>query len=124
MPTAARISPDFGYARSPTNGTERGYVDFYINGVYNIGIELTRDGNELTEHVARFLDGGTYSPLKLKSWVVVDFRQSKPHKATVALNPHCIFVVFSKDFATGTIMQAGKKNDVFHLRLPVDRDYM
>lgn len=116
LPAAVRICPDFGLAQSTTNSTERGYVDFYINGTHNIGIELTRDGELLLEHVDRFGPHGVYSPLKLRSWIVVDFRQSNPRKATVARSPHCMFVVFSKDFATATIKLAGTTAEVFHLR--------
>lgn len=109
------ICPALGLSQGSA-GTLRGYVDFYINSNHNIGIELTRDGKELEEHVDRFGPRGIYSPLKLKSWVVVDFRQSLPRKVTVVRNPQCIFVVFSKDFATATIKQSGMSDDVFCLR--------
>jgi len=82
-------------------------VDFYIDGKHNIGIELTRDGKALEQRVASFGPQGLYAPLKLKSWVVVDFRQSMPRTSTVARSPRCIFVIFSRDFATATIKQAG-----------------
>lgn len=115
FPSDVHICPDFGPATNPV-GVERGYVDFYVNGTHNIGIELTRDGKELEQHLDRFSPQGIYSPLKLKSWIVVDFRQTRPWPSTVARRPQCIFVVFSKDFATATIKQARTKDEVYHLR--------
>lgn len=115
LPDEVHICPDFGLAQSPTS-TDRGYVDLYLNGTHNIGIELTCDGKERRQHVARFGLQGLYAPLKLRSWIVVDFRLSMPWTLTVVGNPHCIFVVFSEDFATAVIMQAGAEDEIFHLR--------
>jgi hypothetical protein len=115
LPTEGRICPDFGLAQSTTSA-DRGYVDFFINGNHKIGVELTRDGLKLEQHVARFSVHGIYAPLKLRSWVVVDFRQSATRKSTVEDHPHCIFVVFDDNFATATIKQAGTVDEVFHLQ--------
>ena len=118
LPSGVRICPDFGFAASATAavGAPRGYVDFYVDGNHNIGIELTRDGNLLEQHVARFGTGGVYAPLKLSSWVVVDFRQTMPSQATVVSKPDCIFVIFRDDYASATIKQAGQEDVEFHLR--------
>lgn len=114
MPANVHICPDFGYAKSSTSPS-RGYVDFYINSEHNIGVELNRDGHKLESHVARFGIQGIYASLKLKSWIVVDFRQSSPTGASLA-RQNCIFVVFSKDFATATIKEVGTEDVVVHLR--------
>ena len=117
LPAGVRICPDFGYSHSsaPVSGA-RGYVDFYIDGNHNISIELTRDGKSLSQHVARFSPEGIYAPLQLKSWIVVDFRQSVPMASTVAGKPDCIFIILSDDYATATIKQAGEEDVDFHLR--------
>lgn len=110
LPRGVYISPDYGKAAQP-GSNQRGYVDFYVNGSYNIGVELTRDGQDLKVHADRFVDSGLYAPLKLKSWAVVDFRQSAPRRATVADHPSCIFVVLSADFRRATIMQHGHADE-------------
>lgn len=109
------ISPDYGKACQPGSDT-RGYVDFYISGNHNIGIELTRDGQKLQVHAECFGSQGHYAVLKLKSWIVVDFRQSKPQRVTIRENPNCLFVVFSEDFSQATLMQHGHRAETVHLR--------
>lgn len=108
------ISPDYGTVATPGSG-ERGYVDFYINSTHNIGIELTRDGQRLGLHEARFREGGIYAALMLSSWIVVDFRQVKPLPETIEKHPKTLFVVLSKDFKVATIMQHGRDDDTFCL---------
>lgn len=53
------VSPDYGEAHQPSSDM-RGYVDVYINGKHNIGIELTRDGKKLQVHAERFGSQGRY----------------------------------------------------------------
>ena len=103
------MSPDFGLV-AEADMQRRGYIDFFINGSHRIGIEITRDGKDLHEHTARF-DGmtGTYAPLNLKSWVVVDFRQTKPR--TTKGKAGTVFVVFSAGFQRATIMQEHHKDE-------------
>ncbi len=108
------ISPDYGKAAQP-GSNQRGYVDFYVNGSYSIGIELTRDGQELKLHADRFIGSGLYAPLKLKSWTVVDFRQTTPRASTLADHPSCIFVVLGTDFSRATILQHGHADETVDL---------
>ena len=92
----------------------RGYIDFFINGSHRIGIEITRDGKDLQEHTARFdAKTGNYAPLNLKSWVVVDFRQTKPR--TTEGTAGTVFVVFSADFKCATIVQEHLEDEDFVL---------
>ena len=98
------MSPDFGQV---TNKKRRGYIDFFISGSHRIGIEITRDGKDLKEHIDRFT--GIYAPLNIKSWVVVDFRQRKP--AATNRKAGTVFVVFAADFRRATIMQAHHKDE-------------
>jgi len=115
LPRGVYISLDYGQVAQPGREDVRGYVDFYVNGSYNIGIELTRDGQNLKVHADRFVGSGIYVALRLKSWVVVDFRQSSPRLSTLADHPNCIFVVLSKDFSSAIIMQHGQAHEVVSL---------
>ena len=110
------INPDYGFA-----GDVTGYLDFFIDGDANMGIELTRDGNKLQSHGQRFEEGGTYAPLELASWAVVDFRKSVPKPRTVSRHPSCLFVCFSADFARATLLQKGRLPEeiVLHSRAPM-----
>jgi len=103
LPFNVYMSLDFGMVDELTM-RRRGYIDFFINGSHRIGIELTRDGRALAEHTARVdAKAGIYAPLKLNSWVVVDFRHTKP--ITTAGTAGTLFVVLSADFAKATLMQ-------------------
>ena len=105
------ISPDYGYSSDSP-----GFLDFFIDGDINIGVELTRDGKALAVHEERFLDGGSYAPLRLSSWVVVDFRiNCAPRISTVQANPSCLFVNFSVDFTRATIFQHGREAELILL---------
>jgi hypothetical protein len=52
------ISPDVGRVFHSD-----GYLDFYINGKLNWGVELLREGNRAQEHGERFQEGGLYATL-------------------------------------------------------------
>ena len=95
LPDNVFMSPDFGLVIEEALKC-RGYLDFVINGAHRIGIEILRDGANLKEHTTRS-DAKTciYAPLKLKRWVMVDFRQTKPR--TTAGKGSTVFVVLSAD---------------------------
>lgn len=76
-----------------------------------MGIELTRDGNKLAIHGKRFEAGGTYAPLQLSSWAVVDFRLRVPLNKSVSKHPACLFVCFSGDFAKASLRQHGRPDE-------------
>ena len=100
------VNPDFGFTRD-----SKGYIDFFIDGKANMGIELTRDGDKLRIHSDRFEAAGLYAPLQLSSWAVVDFRKNLPKSRTVRENPSCLFVCFDDDFACATLIQAGRTTE-------------
>jgi hypothetical protein len=111
------MSSDFGLV-DEVNMQRRGYIDFFINGFHRIGIELTRDGKDLKEHTARFdAKSGSYAPLNLKNWIVVDFRMTKP-RTTKGIGRACtVFVVFDAGFhwQHATIMQQNRKDETIVL---------
>lgn len=107
------MSPDYGLV-DEVNMQRRGYIDFFISGSHRIGIELTRDGNDLKVHTARFdVKSDSYAPLNLKTWVVVDFRQTKPR--TKKGRAGTVFVVFDAEFKHATIMQQSRKDETIVL---------
>lgn len=112
LPAGVFMSPDFGLVDAAgLKPPRRGYIDFFINGKYRIGIELTRDGKQLTEHSARF--DGIYAALNLETWVIVDFRKTEPQARDI--KDGTVFVVLSADFHTATIVQKGRKNEIVTL---------
>ena len=61
----------------------RGRIDFVVTaGDERWGIECVRNGNNMGEHVRRFLPGGVYYPWvsggSLQSYVLLDFRFDEP----------------------------------------------
>jgi hypothetical protein len=62
----------------PEFGGPGGKVDFYVEDL-GWGIELLRDGSDLSGHVARFRPGGKYpSQMSLVDYIVLDFREVAP----------------------------------------------
>ena len=110
LPRTTTVNPDYGFTRD-----SKGYVDFFIDGNLNMGIELTRDGDKLRIHSERFEAEGLYAPLQLSSWAVVDFRKNMPKTQTVLDNPSCLFVCFDADFYRATLIQAGKADELVML---------
>eukprot|EP01132_Coremiostelium_polycephalum_P011619 gene11619-14227_t len=53
-----------------------GLMDFYINSTLKWGLELTRQGSKLENHLARFQPGGLYYNFmdKVDDYLVLDFR--------------------------------------------------
>ena len=75
-----RITPEYAAA----TGSRPGRIDFFIPS-RKWGIELTRDGNELSEHATRFVDGDAYGQWLQSSdmtdYVLLDFCSSMPVQA-------------------------------------------
>jgi hypothetical protein len=85
-----RISPEYAAAA----GSRPGRIHFFIPSK-KWGIELTRDGDNLSEHGARFPDGDAYGQwlqsLDMTDYVLLDFRstmpaQTHPGKRVVAIS--------------------------------------
>jgi hypothetical protein len=72
-PELSRCFPDVDGSVNESPGE----LDFYVNGELQWGIELLRDGAGIGKHIARFSERGIYASLKVKAWVVVDFRANK-----------------------------------------------
>lgn len=62
----------------PEFGTKKGRVDFYIPAM-EWGVELLRDGNQLTQHSGRFSQSGSYkTTLPIADYIILDFRDTQP----------------------------------------------
>lgn len=100
-----------------------GKLDFYIDSNKQWGIELLREGDRLTKHLARFEPGGEYENIKLRAYViqcsyfvliwlpsskaVIDFRRENKTPPTVT-NDDLWCVVYADDYKTGTIYRKGQ----------------
>jgi hypothetical protein len=75
------------------NGRISGEIDFYLNGNYRWGIELLIKGSEVKGHMDRFSKKGKYHALKVKDYVVIDFRPATDVEK-VRRYKHRITVIF------------------------------
>lgn len=85
------------------------FMDFYLDGNLQWGVELTREGSRLEEHVSRFTTG-RYASFGLKNWVVIDFRRTTPNLTTLCDNVW--YVVYADDFSTFTMYRANEQPTV------------
>ncbi|KAJ3120116.1 hypothetical protein HK098_004875, partial [Nowakowskiella sp. JEL0407] len=77
-PELSKIYPD----SSTPGGSIKGEIDFYLNGNLRWGIELLVNGSGIGEHLQRFSKKGKYEPLKVKDYLVVDFRENDTGEPT------------------------------------------
>jgi len=70
LPASDKIFPNVGYMFG-----SKGYLDFYVNGDKQWGIELSRNSSLLDKHIERFLNNGIYSCIPFKRWIVINFVQ-------------------------------------------------
>ncbi|KAF8437406.1 hypothetical protein BGX38DRAFT_1211648, partial [Terfezia claveryi] len=63
VPRHATVSADVGAIFGSV-----GYLDFYVNGDLNWGIELLREGDRMKQHAKRFIEDGAYAVIPLKEW--------------------------------------------------------
>ncbi|KAF8456329.1 hypothetical protein BGX38DRAFT_1257701 [Terfezia claveryi] len=61
VPRHATVSADVGAIFGSV-----GYLDFYVNGDLNWGIELLREGDCMKQHTKRFIEDGAYAVIPLK----------------------------------------------------------
>ncbi len=61
-----------------------GEMDFFINGTLCWGVELLiQDSQDVGERISRFeADTGKYAPLRMKDYIIVDFRQNATGRIT------------------------------------------
>lgn len=91
-----------------SGGGSRGRIDFVVTaGDERWGIECIRNGNNMGEHVRRFLPGGVYYPWVsgglFQSYVLLDFRFDEPSDYYYE-HPWIYYIVFSTDCASVKVL--------------------
>ncbi|CAG8789687.1 17156_t:CDS:2 [Dentiscutata erythropus] len=94
LPNEMHISPDVGRIFATD-----GVVDFYISEP-QWAIELLIDGKDMKRHHERFQDGGKYSSIPIKSYIILDIRETK---TTVKAYPNTWHITPNADFTTFNI---------------------
>lgn len=108
------LSPEFGAGKAledgDDDGSNSGYVDFFINGKLKWAFELLREGSGISEHIRRFevrplylhpilfpQAGGCYETLVsdglIADWLVIDFRNK--NKAIKKRHPRLVHVRYN-----------------------------
>ena len=90
----------FAFLSLDTGGT-RGELDLYISSSWQWGLELTREGERLGEHITRLNE--KYRPFGLRQAKLVDLRA--PGSAKVTSNhPDRIVVYFHEHYMEATVV--------------------
>ncbi|CAG8466832.1 9849_t:CDS:2 [Cetraspora pellucida] len=93
LPDEMHISPDVGRIFATD-----GVVDFYISEP-QWAIELLIDGIDMKRHHERFQDGGKYSSIPIKSYIILDIRETrtvvKAYPNTWHITPNADFTIFN-----------------------------
>ncbi|KAF8458592.1 hypothetical protein BGX38DRAFT_1151994 [Terfezia claveryi] len=96
VPRHATVSADVGAIFGSV-----GYLDFYVNGDMNWGIEL-------------FIEDGAYAVIPLKEWVVIDFRHHS--KAVQDPQPNFLYALYEDNYNIITLKQLGHVDQKLVLR--------
>ncbi|CAB4415225.1 unnamed protein product [Rhizophagus irregularis] len=93
LPDEMHISPDVGRIFATD-----GVVDFYISEP-QWAIELLIDGIDMKRHHERFQDGGRYSSIPIKDYIILDIRETrtvlKAYSNTWHITPNSDFTSFN-----------------------------
>ena len=109
VPENVTISPDVG----PVFGSS-GFLDFYVNGAYQWGVELSREGQKMKDHAKRFAEHGAYTDIPLKQWAIIDFRHRT--KTVSSFLPNFWHALYTDDFRTITLRCKDQEDIVLTLR--------
>ncbi|KAF8454735.1 hypothetical protein BGX38DRAFT_1267665 [Terfezia claveryi] len=109
VPRHATVSADVGAIFGSV-----GYLDFYVNGDLNWGIELLREGDRMKQHAKRFIEDGAYAVIPLKEWVIIDFRHHS--KAVQDPRPNFLYALYEDDYNIITLKQLGHADQKLVLR--------
>lgn len=109
VPSHATVSADVGAIFGSV-----GYLDFYVNGDLNWGIELLREGDRMKQYAKRFIEDGAYAVIPLKEWVIIDFRHHS--KAVQDPQPNFLYALYEDDYNIITLKQLGHADQKLVLR--------
>ena len=110
LPPTTEVVSEMSAILPDVPGHGVGELDFYVNSSLFYGIELMRNGENLAEHVKRFLEDGKYfAPDSIKHFIVVDF-VAPGHKPRKWYDCRRV-VQFHKDFAGCNVIRDHKTTD-------------
>jgi hypothetical protein len=126
------VHPDYGSTIS------RGFLDFYVESTFQYGIEIMREGENISSHMRRFDDPAFYGALAIKDCATIDFRVA-PDASTVLScvneasayqgKSQYVLVALSADFSEATmyVVRPGGQRDpprrtLLHVRNDSDAD--
>jgi len=102
------ISPEYASAQA---ARVAGRIDFFIP-IVKWGIEITRDGNQLSEQAARFTDSGAYGAwvksADMNDYILLDFRTKFPRDQ----HPSMIFLPSLTNACANFILEI---SNLYHL---------
>ncbi|CAB4442675.1 unnamed protein product [Rhizophagus irregularis] len=94
------------------------YLDFFVNGDLQWGIEILREGTDMTKYATRFGPNGRYNTTLFKEIAVIDFR----HITKNLIKPLEYFwhVFFADDYTKFIVKRLGKPDELLVLRGDID----
>ena len=108
-PELSEVFPDG--SNSATDEKITGEIDFFIDGNLRWGVELLVNGNQISNHVERFAQGGKYSLLQPNDYVVIDFRPGPVSKKIRHFEKR-VTVFYEPDFSTCSCVFGFEDNPV------------
>ncbi|RIA87642.1 hypothetical protein C1645_776802 [Glomus cerebriforme] len=97
LPDEMHISPDVGRMFATD-----GVVDFYISEL-QWAIELLIDGIDMKRHHERFQDGGRYSSIPIKDYIILDIRETR---TVIKAYPNTWHIIPNTDFTSFSIIKS------------------
>ena len=110
LPAAHTLSPDVGKIFGSS-----GFLDFYINGKLEWGVELMCEGRRMGDHVTRFKTDGRYRQIPLSNWAIIDFRHNSLRSKLGPLEPNVWYALYADDYSTMTIIRHNKEETLLTL---------
>ncbi|CAI2171280.1 11502_t:CDS:2 [Funneliformis geosporum] len=114
LPDEMHISPDVGRIFATD-----GVVDFYISEP-QWAIELLIDGIDMKRHHERFQDGGRYSSIPIKDYIILDIRETR---TVIKSYPNTWHITPNTDFTSFSIIEGSTSFDV-SVRKVINRSNM
>ncbi|CAG8633139.1 1139_t:CDS:1 [Paraglomus occultum] len=111
VPSGHTISPDVGAVFRSS-----GFLNFYINGGLNWGVELMREGERMSQHINRFKPKGTYENIPLTAWAIIDFRHNSLIPNCQTMEDNIWYALYANDYSIITIMRKDKTDETIRLR--------
>jgi hypothetical protein len=108
VPSGSSINPDVGSVYGSP-----GYLDFYVDGKLNWGVELVREGKRMADHIDCFGREGRYKNIPFDHWAIIDFwyNSATPKK----LESNVWYAMYADDYKTIAVRHQGHEDVVLTL---------